>query len=174
MGEVEKVADAVADLICRLHDDAGLCRERSIQCRKILDTNGAETASQICDDLDEARALLTALHARNEQLEAQLADTDELGCALETALLTRRAQLAEANQLVRAIEGENTIVRAQLVEARAAALDLIKCSIRLRLREEDRDYNKGFNNGLFAAEALVIRALAPGCEDQTGPSGDVT
>ena len=44
----------------------------------------------------EAATMLTTLQARNEQLEAQL---------------------AEANQLIRAIEGENTIVRAELAAA---------------------------------------------------------
>ena len=51
----------IDDLIGRLRDDSGLCKERSVECRKICDTTGQQTASQIADDLDEAATILTAL-----------------------------------------------------------------------------------------------------------------
>ena len=120
------------------------------------------------------------------------------------------AQLADANQLIRAIEGENIIVRAQLADARALVpADARKLAEGMlvgygypashyaadagltekRTREllaafrtlgwaewgpfhcEDDNLIRGSGTWLTPA-GDGIRALTPGCEHQTGPSGD--
>jgi hypothetical protein len=56
----------MADLVCRLRDDSALCKQRSIECRKIRDTSGWMLASQIADDLDEAAYFLSRDSALTE------------------------------------------------------------------------------------------------------------
>ena len=123
--------------------------------------NGVATFANELGDYgicDTAAALLTALQARNEQLDA---DCDRWINAYKIAVDQAMANGSQVIQL-----------EAQLAEARD----------KLEAVADATETHRGFINQrpLRPAECLesllgtleAMRALTPGCEHQTGPNGD--